>query len=90
MTVLAERYWREISSDLAQHAVAVRHFVLHADQDTLRGRIAGDTVLPAQASRRENQCGNARGGRWRGSSSRKPAMAELIWRIRTVSDNRWR
>ncbi|MFF3492848.1 ATP-binding protein [Streptomyces sp. NPDC002795] len=45
MTVLVERYWREISSGLAQHNIPVRHFVLHADQDTLRARIAGDTVL---------------------------------------------
>ncbi len=41
MTVLVEQYWREISSGLAQHAIPVRHFVLHADQDTLRGRIEG-------------------------------------------------
>lgn len=45
MTVLVERYWREISSGLAQHDIPVRHFVLHADQNTLRARIAGDTVL---------------------------------------------
>ncbi len=45
MTVLVERYWREISEGLAQYAIPVRHFVLHADQDTLRARIAGDTVL---------------------------------------------
>ncbi|WP_030595984.1 AAA family ATPase [Streptomyces fulvoviolaceus] len=45
MTVLVEQYWREISTGLAQHAIPVRHFVLHADQDTLRGRIAGDTVV---------------------------------------------
>lgn len=45
MTVLVEQYWREISTGLAQHAIPVRHFVLHADQDTLRARIAGDTVL---------------------------------------------
>jgi hypothetical protein len=45
MTVLVERYWREISTGLAQHDIPVRHFVLHADQDTLRGRILGDTVL---------------------------------------------
>lgn len=45
MTVLVEEYWREISTSLAQHAIPVRHFVLHADQDTLRGRIEGDTVL---------------------------------------------
>jgi len=45
MTVLVEGYWREISTGLAQHAIPVRHFVLHADQDTLRGRIANDTVL---------------------------------------------
>jgi hypothetical protein len=45
MTVLVERYWREISAGLDRHAIPVRHFVLHADQDTLRGRIAGDTVV---------------------------------------------
>ncbi|NEB34267.1 AAA family ATPase [Streptomyces sp. NBC_01281] len=45
MTVLVERYWREISSGLAGHDIPVRHFVLHADQNTLRARIAGDTVL---------------------------------------------
>src|SRR6476646_10502699 len=43
MTVLVERYWREISSGLAQHAIPVGHFVLHADQGTLRKRIEGDT-----------------------------------------------
>ncbi|MBQ0989564.1 AAA family ATPase [Micromonospora sp. H61] len=42
MTVLVEQYWREISTGLAQHAIPVRHFVLHADEDTLRGRIEGE------------------------------------------------
>ncbi|MFH8716182.1 AAA family ATPase [Streptomyces zaomyceticus] len=45
MTVLVEEYWREIGTGLARHAVPVRHFVLHADQDTLRGRIEGDTAM---------------------------------------------
>ncbi|MFI6155534.1 AAA family ATPase [Kitasatospora sp. NPDC051170] len=45
MTVLVEEYWREISDGLAQHAIPVRHFVLHADRATLRGRIAGDVVV---------------------------------------------
>ncbi|MFH9732184.1 ATP-binding protein [Streptomyces sp. NPDC017260] len=45
MTVLVERYWREIGAGLARHSIPVRHFVLHADQDTLRGRIEGDMVL---------------------------------------------
>ncbi|MER7694478.1 ATP-binding protein [Streptomyces sp. NPDC097610] len=45
MTVLDEQYWHEITTGPAHHAVAVRHFVLHADQDTLRGRIGGDAVL---------------------------------------------
>jgi hypothetical protein len=45
MTVLVEEYWREISAGLAHHAIPVRHFVLHADQETLRRRIAEDTVL---------------------------------------------
>ena len=45
MTVLVEQYWREISSGMARHGIPVRHFVLHADPDTLRKRIEGDTVL---------------------------------------------
>ncbi|MEU5387538.1 AAA family ATPase [Kitasatospora cineracea] len=44
MTVLVEEYWREIAAGLAGHGIPVRHFVLHADRETLRGRIAGDTV----------------------------------------------
>lgn len=47
MTVLVEQYWREISAGLAQHAIPVRHFVLHADQDTLRGRIEEDVLGPS-------------------------------------------
>jgi hypothetical protein len=47
MTVLVEQYWREISTGLAQHAIPVRHFVLHADQDTLRGRIERDHPVPS-------------------------------------------
>ena len=45
MTVLVEEYWREITTGLAEHAIPVRHFVLHADQDTLRRRIERDAVL---------------------------------------------
>src|SRR6476469_3316441 len=45
MTVLVEQYWREINTRLAGHAVPVRHFVLHAEPDTLRRRIEQDTVL---------------------------------------------
>lgn len=45
MTVLVEEYWREISAGLAGYGIPVRHVVLHADRDTLRRRIAGDTVL---------------------------------------------
>ncbi|MEU2662695.1 AAA family ATPase [Micromonospora sp. NPDC007220] len=47
MTVLVEQYWREISAGLAQHAIPVRHFVLHADRDTLRGRIEGEHPVPS-------------------------------------------
>jgi hypothetical protein len=47
MTVLVEKYWREISEGLAQHAIPVRHFVLHADQDTLRRRIEGEHSVPS-------------------------------------------
>ncbi|MFJ8333376.1 ATP-binding protein [Streptomyces sp. NPDC094437] len=53
MTVLVEEYWREISAGLAEHAIPVRHFVLHADQDTLRGRIAGDPLGPNSPFRLE-------------------------------------
>lgn len=45
MTVLVERYWREISEGLTTYGIPVRHFVLHADQATLRDRIMNDTVL---------------------------------------------
>lgn len=45
MTVLVERYWREISGGLAEHGIPIRHFVLHADQATLRDRIQNDRVL---------------------------------------------
>jgi hypothetical protein len=45
MTVLVEQYWREISTGLAHHGIPIRHFVLHAAQDTLRERIMGDAVL---------------------------------------------
>lgn len=45
MTVLVERYWREISEGFAGHAIPVRHIVLHADPHTLRARIQGDRVL---------------------------------------------
>jgi predicted kinase len=45
MTVLVESYWREISSGFADHAIPVQHFVLHADQETLRARIISDTIM---------------------------------------------
>jgi hypothetical protein len=47
MTVLVEQYWREISTGLAQHGIPVRHFVLHADEEILRGRIEGDHAVPS-------------------------------------------
>lgn len=54
MTVLVEQYWREIIAGLAEHAIEVRHFVLHADQATLRRRIEGDTVLGPSSFRLEH------------------------------------
>src|SRR4051794_14276688 len=45
MTVLIKDYWREISAGFAQHGIPVRHFVLHADQDTLRRRIESDETM---------------------------------------------
>ncbi|MDX1893282.1 hypothetical protein [Mycolicibacterium sp. 050158] len=53
MTVLVERYWRKISSGLARHAIPVRHFVIHADQDTLRRRIDDDVVMGSSPFRHE-------------------------------------
>lgn len=47
MTVLVEEYWREISTGLGEHAVPLRHFVLHADPDTLRERIEKAEVGPS-------------------------------------------
>jgi hypothetical protein len=47
MTVLVEQYWREISAGLAEHSIPVRHFVLHADQPTLRGRIEAEHAIPS-------------------------------------------
>ncbi|MYR38386.1 ATP-binding protein [Streptomyces sp. SID4944] len=51
MTVLVEEYWREIGAGLAQYSIPVRHFVLHADQETLRGRIEGDPDMGPSAFR---------------------------------------
>jgi len=45
MTVLVEPYWREISQGLASYDIPVHHILLHADQDTLRGRIQDDSVM---------------------------------------------
>lgn len=45
MTVLVERYWREISEGLTTYGIPVRHFVLHADRATLHDRILNDAVL---------------------------------------------
>ena len=53
MTVLVEEYWREISAGLAEHGIPVRHFVLHADQDTLRRRIDEDTLMGPSAFRHQ-------------------------------------
>ncbi|MGQ5262080.1 ATP-binding protein [Micromonospora sp. ZYX-F-536] len=47
MTVLVEQYWREISTGLAHHSIPVRHFVLHADDDTLRWRIEREHPVPS-------------------------------------------
>lgn len=54
MTVLVEDYWREISEGLAARGVTVRHFVLHADHDTLHDRIQHDTVLGPSTFRFEH------------------------------------
>ncbi len=45
MTVLIEQYWREIHTGLTHYGIPVHHFVLHADQETLRRRIDSDTEM---------------------------------------------
>lgn len=45
MTVLVEAYWREIRQGVEQHGIPVRHLLLHADEPTLRRRIAEDRVM---------------------------------------------
>ncbi len=45
MTVLTEQYWQEITTDLRQHEITVHHFVLHADETTLRRRIDDDADM---------------------------------------------
>ena len=42
VTVSVESYWREISGGLTEHGIPIHHFVLHADQATLRERIQND------------------------------------------------
>jgi hypothetical protein len=54
MTVLIEAYWREISTGLARYEIPVRHFVLHADHDTLRARIEGDIVMGSSPFRMDH------------------------------------
>jgi len=51
MTVLVEEYWREISSGLAEHGIPIRHFVLHAEEATLRHRIENDARMGPSAFR---------------------------------------
>ena len=41
MTVLIPQCWQEIHSGLTHYGIPVRHFVLHAGQETLRRRIEG-------------------------------------------------
>ncbi|GAA1457527.1 ATP-binding protein [Williamsia maris] len=45
MTILVQQYWNEISTGITDHGIPLRHFVLHADPGTLRGRIMSDTAM---------------------------------------------
>lgn len=45
MTVLVQAYWREISAGLQSYGIPLRHFVLSADQETLRARIDQDAIM---------------------------------------------
>ncbi|KMS71790.1 ATP-binding protein [Streptomyces viridochromogenes] len=42
-TVLVEQYWTEIRTGLEKYGIAVHHFVLHSDPDTLTERIETDS-----------------------------------------------
>ncbi|MYY09347.1 AAA family ATPase [Streptomyces sp. SID4919] len=50
-TVLVEQYWTEIHTGLTRAGVPVRHFLLHADQDTLVERIETDTKEESTGAR---------------------------------------
>lgn len=43
-SVLVEAYWQELRTGLETAGLPVHHVLLHADDDTLRQRIDGDTV----------------------------------------------
>ncbi|WP_151482774.1 AAA family ATPase [Streptomyces albicerus] len=51
-TVLEKPYWREIRTGLAEAGIPLRHFVLHADHNTLVGRIQNDTDPESAGARR--------------------------------------
>lgn len=54
MTVLVEPYWQEISADLSGHGIDVQHFVLHADEPTLRRRIDDDAEMGPSTFRHDH------------------------------------
>ncbi|WP_331766904.1 AAA family ATPase [Embleya sp. NBC_00896] len=43
-SVLVERYWAELRTGFEQAGIPVRHFVLHAERNTLARRIEADDV----------------------------------------------
>jgi hypothetical protein len=75
MTVLVEQCWGEICTGLAHHAIPVRHFVLHADQETLRRRIEGEQEL--------RPAGKANSRRWQQGTTcgvtRVPCEGRACW-----------
>ncbi|MCX4851639.1 AAA family ATPase [Streptomyces sp. NBC_00893] len=50
-TVLVEQYWREIHEGLTEAGIAVHHFLLDSDQDTLVERIETDTKPESVSAR---------------------------------------
>ena len=45
-TVVVERYWDDIHAGLTDAGIPVKHFVLHAEHQTLIHRIRTDPVMP--------------------------------------------
>ena len=60
ITAVVEHCWPEICERLATHAIPLRHFVLHADRETLERRVANDAVMQPSPRLPRRLCGRSR------------------------------